>query len=89
MLLAQTRKSDMATQHFKEIAQRIINAKAKFVSALMERGGIDAAAAEKVFGLYRKHKLIKLDAFHGVYSVKHGAFLDRKAINNAAALSDR
>jgi methionyl-tRNA synthetase len=79
----------MAKQHFKEIAQRIVNAEAKFVSTLMERGGIDASAAEKVFGLYKKHKLIKLDAFHGVYSVKHGAFLNHKTINNAvAALSD-
>jgi hypothetical protein len=77
--------TDMATQHLKEIAQRLVNAEANFVSTLMELGGVDAAAAEKVFGLYKKHKLIKLDAFHGIYSVKHGAFLDRKTIKNAAA----
>jgi hypothetical protein len=75
----------MATQHFKDIAQRIVNAEAKFVSTLMERGGIDAAAAEKVFSLYKKHKIINLDALHGVYSVKHGAFLNHKTINNAVA----
>jgi hypothetical protein len=75
----------MSTQHFKEIAQRLVNAESDFVSILMDRGAVDAAAANKVFGLYVKHKLVKLDAFHGVYSVKHGGLLDRKTIQGAAA----
>jgi hypothetical protein len=74
----------MATQHFKQIAQRLVNAEAIFVEILMERGRIDRELANKVFALYRKHKVIKLDAFNGMYRVTYGAALDRETIQGAA-----
>lgn len=72
---------------FEKIAQRIVNAEDNMITVLVERGGITEADASLVFRLYRKHRLIKLDAVGGRYSVKHGAYLDAQAIKNAVQMA--
>ncbi len=67
------------------IGTRLAQGEENFVDTLMERGGISRAAAERVFDYYRKHKLVKRDFASGVYSVKHGALLDRDVILRAVA----
>lgn len=73
----------LAPRHTSEIAQRIVQAQADFVETLMSLSGCSKADAEKVFALYRQEQLIKLDAVHGRYSVKHGALLDTDVIRRA------
>jgi hypothetical protein len=70
-------------QGFKDIATRMENAADKFCATLVELGGCSATEAVKVFNLYLKNKVIKMDAVGGVYNVKHGAFLDRDVIRRA------
>jgi hypothetical protein len=64
------------------VAQRIINAQEHFVALLAEIASIHHVDARKVFGAYRKAKVIKLDAVGGRYNVKHGAFLECEVIRN-------
>lgn len=45
-------------------------------------GEISVADARKVFELYRKLRLLKLDPYQG-YQVKDGGFLDRAVIQDA------
>ena len=69
----------------KNTAIRFINAENNFLSYLTERAGITEAEAVKVLALYRKMKVIKIDAVVGQWNVKHGAFLDADVIRRAAA----
>lgn len=55
------------------------------VASLAELGGIPKASAEKVAGLYLRHKMVTLDGITGRFHVKHGAALDRETIRGAAA----
>jgi len=57
---------------------------ASFLDALEQLGGITRAEAEHALAYYRKHKLITIDG-HGVRP-KHGSYLDRSAIREAARL---
>ena len=70
-------------QHCKEIANRQIDAANDFIVLLMESGKCSREQAEKVFNLYLKEKMIKLDTWMGRYSVKHGAYWDYQVIQNA------
>jgi hypothetical protein len=69
----------------KQIAQRIVNAENSFIENIMNIAKIDKAAAEKVLTVYKKLKIVKLNATIGNYTVKHGAFLDKDTILNAVA----
>ena len=71
---------------FKNIAIRVVNAENNFVETLMNFGEISKEQAEKVLAVYRKLKLVKLDAVAGVISVKHGAYLEKSTIANALAM---
>jgi hypothetical protein len=68
------------------MAARIVSAENNFIEVLMNLGGISKADAEKVLSVYRKLKLVKINAVSGVLSVKHGAYLDREVIQNALTL---
>ncbi len=70
----------------KNVAIRINNAETQFIGLLMELGGISKEQAESVFDLYRSHKVLKLDAVGGRYSVKHGGLLDRDCIRHHAGV---
>jgi hypothetical protein len=75
-------------QACRDIATRMENAATNMIESLMELGEIDSAAATKVYNLYRRHKLIKLNAVLGRYDVNHGAYLDRDTIRRAVVLAD-
>lgn len=70
----------------KNVASRMVAAENNFVEVLMNFGEISKADAEKVLAVYRKLKLVKMDAVMGVMSVKHGAYLDKATIANALAM---
>lgn len=74
---------------FEKIAQRIVNAEDNMITVLVEQGEITEAEACLVFRAYRKHKMMKLDAVGGRYTVKHGAYLDRETIRNTLVLVQR
>lgn len=67
---------------FRNMAQRIVSAESAFIANVMERG-FTKEEAEKVLRVYRKARVIRLDAVGGVYTVKHGAFWDIEVLRNA------
>lgn len=70
-------------QGLRGVAQRSLIAEENFVRTLMEMGSITKVQAEIVFNVYRKLKLVKRDVVNAVYTVKHGAYLDRDVIRRA------
>jgi hypothetical protein len=68
---------------YKSVAQRLVNAEDNFIQATMEQFGYTQGQAEKILAVYRKHKILKLDAAIGRYQLKHGAFWDRLPMENA------
>lgn len=73
---------------FEKIATRQINARNSLVNCLAEIGAITVEQAEKVATLYlgREVRGVKLDAVGGSFVVKHGALMERSAINTAVAM---
>jgi hypothetical protein len=71
---------------FKNVASRMVAAENNFLEVLMNFGEISKADAGKVLAVYRKLKMVKMDAVMGVMSVKHGAYLDKATIANALAM---
>ncbi len=65
------------------VGQRMANADLRFLETVQEKG-FTAAEAERVFRYYVKHRIIKLDAVGGVWSVKHGVFWDTDVLKKAA-----
>lgn len=70
----------------KNVASRMVAAENNFIEVLMTVGEISKEDAEKVLVVYRKLKLVKMDAVNGVLSVKHGAYLDKEVIANALSM---
>jgi hypothetical protein len=68
---------------FKNVATRMVNAETSFIKILMLAGEISKPDAKKVLAVYRKLKLVKMDAVTGSISVKHGGFLDKSVITDA------
>lgn len=75
----------ITAEHGRQIAERIVRAQTSFVEALQRQGEVSREDAEHVFAVYRRYRLVKLDAVQGVYRVKHGGFLDQDVIRRAAA----
>lgn len=67
---------------YKDIAQRIVNAENSFLDVLMTKG-FSQSDSIKAMRTMLKLKVAKLDAVSGTIRVKHGAFLDNSAIQNA------
>jgi hypothetical protein len=55
------------------------------VEILMNLGELDAAAAGRTFEAYVAKKFVKYDFVNSRYTVKHGALLDKDAIQSVAA----
>lgn len=70
----------------KQVAQRMVNAENLFIENVMEIAKISKEDAEKVFQVYLKEKIIKLDAVMGVYKIMHGAFYEMPVIKRAIDL---
>ena len=67
----------------KSIAQRIVNAENKFIDEVVEQFNFTSEQAEKIMTVYRKFKIVKIDAVTGQFELKHGAFWDRIPMENA------
>ena len=68
----------------KQVAQRIVNGENRFVQLVMEKG-FTRDEAEHIMSVYRKARVLKIDAVLGQFQVKHGAFLDSDVLRNALA----
>jgi len=77
----------VSTKHYQDIAQRIVNAENSFVACMEDDYDLTEDQALAVFNLYRKEKILKVDAVMGSWSVKHGAFLDKTTIQNAVKMT--
>jgi len=77
----------MTAQHYKDIAQRIVNAETSFIACMEDGYGLTEDEALRVFNLYMKERIIKVDAVMGSWTVKHGAFLDKETIQKAVEMT--
>jgi hypothetical protein len=77
----------MTTQHYKDIAQRIVNAETSFIACMEDQYGLTEEEALRVFNLYKKKRIIKIDAVMGSWTVKNGAFLDAETIQRALEMT--
>ena len=77
----------MSTQHYRDIAQRIVNAENSFIACMEDDYDLTEDQALAVFNLYKKEKILKVDSVMGSWSVKHGAFLDKSTIQNAVKMT--
>jgi hypothetical protein len=68
----------------KQVAQRMVNGENRFVQFVMERG-FTRDEATHIMSVYRKARVLKIDAVLGQFEVKHGAFLDPAVLRNAVA----
>lgn len=66
----------------KAVAYRMHNAEENFISVVIDRG-FTRSEAIKVLAVYRKLKVVKMDAVSGVISVNHGALLDAAVLHRA------
>ncbi len=62
---------------------RMAQAEDRFIDNVSRIGGISKAAAAKVLAVYRKHRVVKMNAVSGELSVKHGGFMERAVILRA------
>jgi hypothetical protein len=67
----------------RQVARRIVNAEESFMATVIERTGCTAHEAAKVLSVYRKAKVVKMDAVGGTLKVKHGVFWDADILRNA------
>lgn len=67
------------------MATRIVHAEKDFIELLMKFGAITKSEAEKVYAIYQKAKVIKLDAVNGTIRVTDGVYLDKDVIQEAVA----
>jgi len=70
----------------RNMATRLENAEARFVDFVVSSIECDRAAALRVLGYYKAHKLVKFSAVNGDFSVKHGALLDASTLAHCLTL---
>lgn len=70
---------------YRDIAQRIVNARANLVACLAESASISEADARKAADYYIKHRIVKLDAGIGRYNVAHGVYFEADVIRRAVS----
>jgi hypothetical protein len=71
----------------KDIAIRWNNAEKRFVEFTMETINCTEDDGYKILFVYKKHKVIKIDAIVGQFNLKHGVFAEAKVLQNALAQS--
>ena len=67
----------------KGFATREHNAVVRFIDSVVEQFGFSVDEAEKILSVFRKLKIVKIDAVVGQYNLKHGAFWDREVMERA------
>ena len=70
----------------KDVAQRIINAETGFINDITDQFGFTHTEAMHIFDVYRKERIIKLQAGIGRYTLSHGAFWDKAVMERALSL---
>jgi len=70
---------------YKSIAQRIVNAENNFLNAVSEQFGFSPEEALTILNVFKKYKIIKIDAIGGQFTLSHGAYWDKEVMNNALA----
>lgn len=68
---------------FKVIAQRLANAEDRFMAAVQEQFGKTEAEAAKILAVFKDHKIVKLDAITGQFTLSQGIFWDSVVMDNA------
>lgn len=71
------------------MAARMAQAEENFIDNIARAGGISKVAAAKVLAVYRRHRVVKMNAVSGEITVKHGGFMDRDVILRALAEAAR
>lgn len=75
----------MNNESYKNLANSQVDAMDKFAEFVVKETDCDKDTAYKVYDLYMKNKLMKTDAIHGTFHVKHGAYLEADVLKNAIA----
>ena len=70
----------------KEIAQRIAHAEESFISDIIEQFGFNKSEAVKIYNVYLKEKIIKVDPIGGRVLLQHGAFWEKEVMQRALKL---
>ena len=65
------------------ILGRQVGAAQSLIGTIAEIAGCTEEDASKAFYTLKTAKALKYDAYNGVYSVKHGGFLDREVLIRA------
>lgn len=71
---------------FKKLGYGLADAEIAFNNKLKEIHHMSDDTTSKVIAYYVKHRLVKFDALHGSYHVKHGAYLDKSTIEHCESL---
>ena len=86
---AQTKSMGVFAQYARDSAIRHQSAFNDLVSRLSDRFPMPPDIAHKVAVYYVTKKIVKLDPYHGVYSVSHGKMLDPDVISRCAEIVAR
>jgi hypothetical protein len=70
----------------KEIGERGANAQISFVEMVQEQFGFTKTEAGKIWTVYRKCKVVKIDWATGRFQVTHGAYWEKEPMVNALAM---
>ena len=55
----------------------------RFIESVMEQFGFTENEARKIFKVYQKAKVVKIDRVSGQWNLTHGAFWDKDPMNRA------
>lgn len=77
----------IAPAHSEAIAQRMVNAENGFIECVCNAIACEAPEARKVLAIYRRLRIVKLDAGIGRYTVAHGIYWEPDSLRNALAMA--
>ena len=79
----------MPEQGFRNMAQRMVNARTSMEENIAELGGVTKEQAADYLDKLIDAKAVNMDPVNSVYRVKHGALLDRDVIRKNLGLSEQ
>lgn len=68
---------------YQATAIRMTNAENKFIEAVQEQFGKSKEEAEIILSVFKREKIIKIDAIIGQFKLISGIFWDAQVMNNA------
>ena len=63
-----------------------MNVKQRFTESLKRNFGFTDAECEKIYSVYLRERILKIDCVTGQYSLAHGEFFEREVLERAIAL---